>query len=119
MEIEIHKYIYDTDGGTGCDLFLDRESAVAALYSKAVAEGYQGESDECSIGDWKDANYSGLDTFYVDSEKLELPEPLANALSNSAEFLKALLDATPDEATDLLTNSGEEVEGEIRKVLDS
>ena len=43
---------------------------------------------------------------------------LLTALTEARDYLKVLLDAEPDEATDLLTNSGEEVEERLTKAID-
>lgn len=43
---------------------------------------------------------------------------LVKALKEGHTFLKSLLDAQPDEATDFITNNGEEVEEVLRGALE-
>lgn len=45
------------------------------------------------------------------------PATTRDALTEAHAFIKSLLDCTPDEATDLLTNHGEDVEERLAKAL--
>lgn len=43
---------------------------------------------------------------------------LFTALVEARDFIKSLIDATEDEATDFLTNNGEELEDKLTEVID-
>lgn len=85
MKLRIYKYIYDTDNGTGCDLYLQRTEALERLFEGATAAGYVGAADEEAIMNWRSDEYAGIDTFYVDHEDIEIPYPA---------YIRRLLDNT-------------------------
>lgn len=72
--IEIYKFITDCDGGTNCTVFTDRSEALEALYSFALGAGYTGLKSERLIDDWREDQYQGIDTFYIEAQELASPQ---------------------------------------------
>jgi hypothetical protein len=74
MRLKIFKFIYDTDAGTGCDVFLSEKAAVDALYEAAVSYGYSGPIDEEAISEWFSQQILHADTHFIQEDILELEE---------------------------------------------
>lgn len=72
MKIQLFKFIYDTDSGTGCDVFPDRESALDRLFSCAKSWGYEGERDEDAIADWQSGRVEDIDTYFIEPCEVEV-----------------------------------------------
>lgn len=76
MKITLHLYIYDTDGGTGAQVYTSKQDALDALWDGLTRHGYKGDADERKMSDWKDANDTGLDTMFVETQEVDISEIL-------------------------------------------
>lgn len=135
MKITIYKFIYDTDSGTGCDLSTDYDTALEQLHSCAVSWGYEGPPDAEAIAEWKSGRTEDIDTYFIDSEEIEVPtaqevaDSIIADIQNRPELAacktfselhdhcdanvlgdsEALLDKLPHEAAIALLNQAQEI----------
>jgi hypothetical protein len=117
------------NGGDTAEFFATREAWRNAI---AKAEGGGMNMRKHTPGPWKqmgnalvcdDPYTEPICTVYGDSREpnarlIATAPALLKALKEAQAFIRVLLNGTADEATDLLTNTGEEVEAGLRDVID-
>lgn len=90
MKLKIWKYIYDTDEGTGCDLYSDEAKAKSVYLAKLKSEyGYTGPDDYEAAHDWVENEGLGIDTIFIEADEVEIPEPEVSSLIAEIRALKA------------------------------
>ena len=89
MNIIIYLYVSDTDGGTNATAYTEDAQALEALHAHAVSVGYEGVADYDAIAEWQDAEYTGIDTFYVCEQEINI-SALSRAYTALQDCITAL-----------------------------